>query len=73
MIGSVAAGKSWGDALKNATYQCTRVRVFNAAHKIYLGKTHIKKCFFFIVVGLLRFYPDFTNGLVVQATSQFLG
>jgi len=26
MIGSVAAGKSWGDALKNATYQCTRVR-----------------------------------------------
>ena len=32
-----------------------------------LGKTHIKKVFF-LVVGPLRFYPPYTNGLVVHAT-----
>ena len=42
------------------------------------GKTHIKKVF--LVVGPLRFYPPYTNGLVVYAfltifsfSSQFLG
>ena len=34
-----------------------------------LGKTHIKKCF--LVVGPLRIYPLFTNGLVVHATFFF--
>ena len=32
-----------------------------------LGKTHIKKVFF-LVVGPLRFYPPYTNGLVVHDT-----
>ena len=32
-----------------------------------LGKTHIKKVVF-LVVGPLRFYPPYTNGLVVNAT-----
>ena len=31
------------------------------------GKTHIKSVFF-LVVGSLRFYPPYTNGLVVHAT-----
>ena len=34
-----------------------------AAYK--LGKTHII-FFFFLVVGPLRFYPPYTNGLVVH-------
>ena len=34
-----------------------------------LGKTHIKKGFF-LVVGPLRFYPPYTNGLVVHAGCQ---
>ena len=33
--------------------------------------THKKK-FFFLVVGPLRFYPPYTNGLVVHATFFFV-
>ena len=32
-----------------------------------IGKTHIK-IEFFLVVGPLRFYPPYTNGLVVHVT-----
>ena len=41
----------------------------NLSHLMYilLGKTHIKRVFF-LVVGPLRFYPPYTNGLVVHAT-----
>ena len=35
--------------------------------QLFLGKTHIKKCFF-LVVGPLRYYPPYTNGLVVHTT-----
>jgi len=35
-----------------------------------LGKTHIKKVVL-LVVGPLRFYPPYTNGLVVHATFFF--
>ena len=38
---------------------------------IHLGKTHIKKSVF-LVIGPLRFYPAYTNGLVVHATLFFL-
>ena len=36
-----------------------------------LGKTHIKKVFF-LEVGPLRFYPPYTNGLVVHATFLYI-
>ena len=35
------------------------------------GKTHIKKVYF-LVVGQLRFYPPYTNGLVVHAKKPFI-
>ena len=36
----------------------------------YIGNTHIKKVCF-LVVGPLRFFPPYTNGLVVHATFFF--
>ena len=64
-----------GEVLKSSTFSAGQVQTNdkNKYHKSdnpRLGRTHIKKVCF-LVDGPLRFYPPYTNGLVVHATFFF--
>ena len=59
---------TFGDLFRIGSGLELNLTCINTIRECILGKTHIKKCVF-LVVGPLSFYPPYTNGLVVHATS----